>query len=482
VFLWDQPASPGERRFAFAIVAASTVIFLVLAPFAQLPLPPLPAFIPIYESALVINDLVTAIFLLGQFYIARSRALLLLACGYLFTALMAVAHALSFPGLFSPTGLLGAGPQTTAWLFMFWHGGFPLLVIAYALCGDRPASARAVVLPALGLVLAAICCLTLLATAGHDWLPPIMQGSQYTPAMIVVVSSTWALSGLALWALWHRRSDSVLDLWLLVVMCAWVFDIALSAVLNAGRYDLGFYAGRIYGLVATGFVLVMLLIGNSKLYLQIIQLRESDRKKAAELHQLSVVDPLTGIANRRAFEQALNEEWRRAMRHHTGLCLVMVDVDYFKRFNDTYGHPAGDQCLRVVAQALAGKARRAGEMAARYGGEEFAVLLPHTEIEDAHRLAELMCVAVREQQIPHAASEVAPCVTISVGVASAASAIGSAARDSAGGIRTEPAALLKAADQALYRAKQAGRNRVVSLRGDGSPLVVAEPPATHRAA
>ena len=102
----------------------------------KLPLAPVPAFIPIYESALVINDLVTAVFLFGQIYISRSRALLLLACGYLFTAALTVAHALTFPGLFSPTGLLGAGPQSTAWLYMFWHGGFPLLVIAYALGRD----------------------------------------------------------------------------------------------------------------------------------------------------------------------------------------------------------------------------------------------------------------------------------------------------------------------------------------------------------
>src|SRR6202043_1280557 len=99
--------------------------------------------IPSYESALAINDLITAVLLFAQFSILRSRALLVLACGYLFTAAMVVVHVLTFPGLFSPTGLLGAGPQSTAWLYMFWHGGFPLTVIAYALTfqsrGDAPA-------------------------------------------------------------------------------------------------------------------------------------------------------------------------------------------------------------------------------------------------------------------------------------------------------------------------------------------------------
>jgi diguanylate cyclase (GGDEF)-like protein len=461
VYLWNQPATHGKRRFALAIVAASTVTFVVLAPFAKVPLARVDAFIPIYESALVLNDLVTAMFVLGQVYISRSRALLLLACGYLFTAFTAVSHALTFPGLFAESGLLGAGPQSTAWLYMFWHAGFPLLVIGYACCGSHHRDGRRAILPGVALVVVTVCGLTLLATLGHDMLPSIMRGDGYTPAMLAVVSSTWALSVIALAMLLRRRSDSVLDLWLLVVMCAWIFDIALSAVLNAGRYDLGFYAGRIYGLVSTSFVLIVLIIENSKLYIQVLQLRESDRRKADKLHQLSVVDAMTGIANRRAFEEALDQEWRRAVRHNTGLCLAMVDVDYFKRFNDAYGHVAGDRCLRTVAQALASRARRAGEMAARYGGEEFAVLLPHTEIDVAYRLAEQMCEVVRQQRIPHAGSEVAPFVTISVGVASATQLSHAGASN---GQRLEATALVKAADQALYQAKKSGRNRAASAQ------------------
>src|SRR6266849_4327272 len=133
VFLSTLPAGRGERRLALAAVLASVAVFLAAAPFAKLPLAQIGAFIPIYESALVINDLITAVLLFGQFGILRSRALLVLASGYLLTAFMAVSHALTFPGLFSPTGLLGAGPQGTAWLYMFGHSGFPLLVIAYAL-------------------------------------------------------------------------------------------------------------------------------------------------------------------------------------------------------------------------------------------------------------------------------------------------------------------------------------------------------------
>ena len=117
VFLSTVPAGPAERRLALAVGLVSVLIFAALAPFARVPLAKIWAFIPVYESALVTNDLITAVLLFGQFGILGSRALLVLASGYLFTALMTVAHALTFPGLFTPTGLLGAGPQSTAWLY-----------------------------------------------------------------------------------------------------------------------------------------------------------------------------------------------------------------------------------------------------------------------------------------------------------------------------------------------------------------------------
>lgn len=127
------PAGPGQRRFALVVVLVSAAFFAVAAPFAKQALPQVWAFIPIYESALIVNDLITAILLFGQFRIARSRAMLVLASGYVFTACITVAHALTFPGLFAPGGLIGAGPQSTAWLYMFWHVGFPSFVVAYTL-------------------------------------------------------------------------------------------------------------------------------------------------------------------------------------------------------------------------------------------------------------------------------------------------------------------------------------------------------------
>ncbi|MGC1777382.1 MAG: GGDEF domain-containing protein [Xanthobacteraceae bacterium] len=486
-FLSNLPAGPSERRLAFAAIVGSTVVFLLLAPFARLHLPPLPAFIPIYQSALVINDLITVVFLLSQRQISQAHGLTLLAGGYLFTALMCIVHALTFPGLFATAGLLGAGPQTTAWLYMFWHGGFPLFVIGYVFrqSSGRPWG-RGAVLSVISLVLGAALVCAMLATTFQQALPPIMQGSQHTATMNIVVWGVWLLSLLALLMLTRRQPFSVLDLWLSVTMCAWLFDVALSAGLDSGRYDLGFYAGRAYGLLAASFILIVWLTQNGKLYGTLVRLRASDQEKTEELRRLTVLDSLTGIANRRAFEEALDQEWRRTMRHHTPLSLLLIDVDYFKRFNDSYGHVAGDQCLRTVAQTLAKRARRAGEMAARYGGEEFAVLLPHTDIAAARRLGELICRAVREQEIPHEGSAVAPFVTISIGIACIADLPRSAGAQSRDPANDETPAvpggvlLVETADRALYEAKLAGRNRVIAACQDDVLAASALPAAEMR--
>src|SRR5215216_4318782 len=242
IFLSTMSATRGDRRAAFAVVGVSAVLFACAVPFAGVPLAPVPAFVASYQSALAINDLITAILLFSQFAITHSRALLLLASGYLFTAMAATVHALTFPGLFAPAGLFGAGTQTTVWLYMVWHGGFPLLVLGYALLkvGDEKPKVRsstsAAVVASIFAVSVAIAAFTWLVTAQHDRLPILLSNGHYTPVMLGVVSTVWCLSLAALMVLGLRRPHSVLDVWLMVVMSAWLFDIALSAILNVARF------------------------------------------------------------------------------------------------------------------------------------------------------------------------------------------------------------------------------------------------------
>jgi PAS domain S-box-containing protein len=287
IFLSTLPATRRERAAALAVVGVSTILFACAVPFAGTPLTQIPAFVASYQSALAIIDLITAILLFSQFGILRSRALLLLASGYLFTSAAAIAHALSFPGLFTPTGLFNAGLQTTVWLYMVWHGGFPILVLGYALLKDQDGGPRITgsVGPAiLGSVVAVVVAMSALVwffASQHDLLPTLLSAGHYTPTMDAVVSTVWLLNLAALLLLLLRRPYSVLDVWLMVVMCAWLFDIAISAILNVARFDLGFYVGRIYGLCAAGFVLAVLLVDNVGLQAQITHLFAILRQRAA---------------------------------------------------------------------------------------------------------------------------------------------------------------------------------------------------------
>jgi diguanylate cyclase (GGDEF)-like protein len=168
-----------------------------------------------------------------------------------------------------------------------------------------------------------------------------------------------------------------------------------------------------------------------------------------ELQRLTATDGLTGVANRRRFDEALDHEWRRGVRSATPLACVMIDIDHFKAFNDRYGHLQGDACLRQIAHALVTTAKRAGDIVARYGGEEFAVVLPGTTAANARLLADQLRTDVAALRIPHDASTTGPHVTISLGVASVVPKQGVA-----------PATLVAAADRALYQAKRSGRNCV----------------------
>jgi diguanylate cyclase (GGDEF)-like protein len=182
-------------------------------------------------------------------------------------------------------------------------------------------------------------------------------------------------------------------------------------------------------------------------------LRDMTDQKVAQtaLERLATLDGLTGIANRRCFDDRLQHEWSRASRAKAPLSLIMADVDYFKRYNDAYGHQRGDDCLKTVSSVLQRLASRTSDLAARYGGEEFAVILPSTHLEGAREVAERIRAEVEAAALPHARSDVASWVTLSLGVATLFP-----------GADGQPASLVSQADQSLYLAKEAGRNRVVA--------------------
>ena len=188
-------------------------------------------------------------------------------------------------------------------------------------------------------------------------------------------------------------------------------------------------------------------------YPKIVKIRVSNQielKYAREkLTKLAITDGLTGIANRRYFDDQLAHEWTRARRLNQTLAIAMIDVDWFKKYNDHYGHQGGDDCLRQVANALSNVAKRDSDFVARYGGEEFAIILPMTQAENALELSKNICLALSNLELPHALSDFGH-VTLSVGVA-----VGCPKQ------KTTPHNLLVNADKALYTAKEKGRNRAV---------------------
>jgi diguanylate cyclase (GGDEF)-like protein len=184
---------------------------------------------------------------------------------------------------------------------------------------------------------------------------------------------------------------------------------------------------------------------------ELLRVKQQLEEANKVLQCLSCLDGLTGISNRRSFDESLEQEWRRSVRNQLPLSLVLIDIDFFKAYNDTYGHQMGDECLKRVANVLSNTVNRPGDLIARYGGEEFVVVLPDTDEEGAIVIGEKLRAWVEGLGIEHTKSLVSKYVTISLGIATTIPR-----QDSS------PAVLIAAADQALYQAKQGGRNRVKS--------------------
>lgn len=175
------------------------------------------------------------------------------------------------------------------------------------------------------------------------------------------------------------------------------------------------------------------------------------KRQSDILHNLALIDGLTGIPNRRRFDEYLGQQWRNAVTNNLPLSLIMMDIDFFKHYNDTYGHTAGDDCLRTVAQSLVDAVSRETDLVARYGGEEFVCLLPDTDAEGAAKIGAQLREAVLALEAPHDQSQVAPHVTLSLGAATMVP-----------NPDETPTSLVEQADKLLYSAKQQGRNRLLT--------------------
>lgn len=311
-----------QRRVTFALSGVVFIAFAALIPLVDVPLKRVDTFIPLVQAIVAITDLVTATLLFGQFSATRSRALLVLACGYLFAAVTVVIQALTFPGAFAPLGLLGAGAQTASWIYLFWHFGFSAAALGYAALKDRePASAAggaspvAIAWSSVAVVLIAAAALTWSVTAGHDWWPSlIVTETRFAPLASELSAVNFAIGVFALGVLWARRT-SILDRWLMVALCAAVAENGFVTFFGASRFTVSFYAGRLFAVVVSTAVLCALLWETMRLYLRLADaVRALQRERANKLMNLEVVvasvaheikQPLTVIATRAGIVQRL---------------------------------------------------------------------------------------------------------------------------------------------------------------------------------
>ena len=312
IFLSALSPRPRQQRIALAVAAALAFAFLVVLSLRDRELPQIAAFIPVVDSLLFLNDLITALLLYSQYAVDRRRGALTLAAGYLFTAAIIVPHLLTFPGAVTPTGLLGADAQTAGWLYIFGRLGLPAAVIVYTVfkrrarrteAATRAASADVAISVAIALSL--VIALTWLATHSQI-LPPMMSDAVHAsplwnrvlgPALVLVYAA-------ALLLLWRRR-ESMLDIWLLLALWAWLIELALASI-AVSRFRLTWYAG-VFGVLGSCFVLTILLYDVTVLYARFaLTAAARDREGERQRLTLQVVassvehemkQPLTAIAS-----------------------------------------------------------------------------------------------------------------------------------------------------------------------------------------
>jgi len=289
-FLATAEPEAADQRRSLATIAVSLASLAVASPFAAVSLPAVGSFIPTYESALTTFELLTAVVLLSQFAILRRWSLLVLASAYLLNTVLIVAHALSFPGGFAAAGAFG-GPQTTAWLYVFWHIGFPILITVYARIADSPrdplhdsVSTPRAARGALALVAMLATGLIIAAANSTAWLPALIENGDYRRLVTTGVSPAILLAcAIAIGAMWKRRHRTVLDLWLFTVLWVWICDVSLSAVVSSARFHLGWYAGRLFGLIAASVLLVAFLFELDRLYARLVRTVQDAEARNLEL-------------------------------------------------------------------------------------------------------------------------------------------------------------------------------------------------------
>jgi diguanylate cyclase (GGDEF)-like protein len=438
--LEETPATRDNRRGALLVCVLIALVTASTTAFGLRDGPHVSALVPICATVWSLADLLTAVLLVAQFYVKGAPSFGIVAIAYGLSAMFTWPYLVYFPGLFWSGSTSLAGPQVSAWLWMIWHITFPALIFVAALDGklfsrivSQSDVRRAIAAGVGGTILAAAAVSTLLIVE-RAALPSLTVANHFEPLLTgVLMPIAIGMNLVTCILLLRTRPLGSLTLWLAVAMFSEAADLLLHCV-SAARYSYAWDVGRLLTISTACIVLVMMLCEVVALY--------------GRLAGIARTDPLTSLPNRRAFEEYFDLVLGNARRLHGSLGLLVLDVDFFKKYNDTHGHLAGDECLRRISRELSACAGRPLDLVARYGGEEFVVALPDTSLNGVLEIAER--IRARVEGLRFTASHMENRgVTVSIGV--------SHVRDAHG---TGDLVHFETADRALYRAKKLGRNQV----------------------
>jgi diguanylate cyclase (GGDEF)-like protein len=431
---------PLQRALAAGLIMALVVAGVALTPVASTSLMPIPSYMLAFGSSMLITNLLLAGLLFSRGRSERNGAASRLGTAYFFVAVIFLPMMAAFPDAILTGSLIGS-KYSAVWIWSFWHAGFGLLVLRYVRAVRQAETRPWAELADVAATFALVAVLVAAATSWIGRMPDIFSspGGLFDGWGAAVPMLILAIDGLAFLQLKRLRDPSPDQLWLGVGMVAACFDVWLT-MRGGARFTVGWYLSKLGSLFTTGAVLISLFHDLTRLYRHV---------SASNLMLVDQAfrDGLTGIANRRKFDVAIAQEWTRAGRGSYSVALLMVDVDWFKQYNDLYGHLEGDACLQRVATLLAAGMKRPSDLACRYGGEEFAVILPMTSIDGATLLAERLRQSLADMAVPHGASPVGR-VTVSIGISCIRPLPGQSVQE-----------LVQSADRALYLAKNTGRDR-----------------------
>ena len=463
--LEDAPATASQRSTAVTICAMLGLITLLAALLGRVHGPEVRSLVLITGIVWSLADMLTAFLLLAQFRVKGSLLFGFLSAAYGLSAILTWPYLAVFPGLFPTDGATQSDQQISLVLWAIWHLTFPLMVVG-GLVAERAASRmvspRNIAIATGAIAVATVACavgISVAVFAHRLAFPAIIVAGQFQPLMRLGIIPLAALLTLtACFLLLRRRPFTALSMWLAVAMFSETIDLLLNSI-GSARYSYAWDVGKLITVVTASIVLVMMLADVAALY--------------ARLTRLVRTDALTALPNRRAFEEHLQLLFQNARRLQGSLALLVVDIDFFKQYNDTHGHLAGDECLRCVARELAACVRRPLDLVARFGGEEFVVALPDTSPAGVLEVAERIRAAIARLEIAH---EPHPGrVTVSIGAGFVPE-----------GLEVDATEIFETADRALYVAKEGGRNQVMfaavqSPQREAPALVAAGTPAIMEA-